>query len=174
LIFVAFPGYCSYRSVRHFEAELQSTQTALPQVGSPDNLLIVSFDNHFLGYRHAGYYLPNYQTLEYPEVNLQEGPRIFAMQGRDTRLLSSLPTAAFARFVLFPLPAGDAAYAEYMDKVEKLLPGKDLTSVDLGGHQFVTAPMADLPLLFPHTALAPRLEPAKAVYTLRSTPRNNP
>ena len=148
LIFLAFPAYCSYRSVRHFEAELQTTVTALPQVGTPENLLIVSFDNHSLGYRHAGYYLPGYLTLEYPESNLLEGPRIFAMQGRDTFLLSGLPDAPFARFVLFPLPAGNADYALYMDKIKKLLPGKDLSSMDLGGHQFVTAPMADLPLLF--------------------------
>jgi hypothetical protein len=174
LIFVAFPAYFSYRSVRHFEAELHTTVTALPQVGIPENLLIVSFDNHFLGYRHVGYYLPRYLTLEYPEVNLLEGPRIFAMQGRDTFLLSSLPTASFTRFVLFPLPIGDATYVQYMDKVKKLLPGKDLSSVDLGGHQFVTAPMADLPLLFPQAALAPRQKLTKTVYTPRSTARSNP
>jgi Protein of unknown function (DUF2723) len=174
LIFLAFPAYCSYRSVRQFEAELQATVSALPQVGSPENLLIVSFDNHFLGYRHVGYYLPGYLTLEYPEANLLQGPRIFAMQGRDTRLLSTLPTASFTRFVLFPLPAGDAAYAKYLDKIKKLLPAKDLSSMDLGGHQFVTAPMADLPLLFPHLALAPRPNLLQTVYTLRSTLPRNP
>jgi Protein of unknown function (DUF2723) len=174
MIFLAFPAYCSYRSVRHFEAELQATVTALPQVGSPDNLLIVSFDNHFLGYRHAGYYLPGYLTLEYPQVNLLEGPRIFAMQGRDTRLLSALPTAPFTRFVLFPLPSGDAAYTQYLDKIKKLLPAKDLSSMDLGGHQFVTAPMADLPILFPLMTLAPSPNLLQTVYTRRSTFARNP
>ena len=174
VIFLIFPAYCSYRSVRHFEAELQATVTALPQVGTPDNLLIVSFDNHFLGYRHAGYYLPGYLTLEYPQVNLLEGPRIFAMQGRDTRLLSTLPTAPFTRFVLFPLPAGDPAYTQYMDKIKELLPAKDLRSMDLGGHQFVTAPMADLPILFPHMALAPSPNLIQTVYTRRSTFASNP
>ena len=174
LIFLVFPAYCSYRSVRHFEAELQATVTALPQVGSPDNLLIVAFDNHFLGYRHAGYYVPRYLTLEYPQVNLLEGPRIFAMRGRDTSLLSTLPTAPFTRFVLFPLPSGDAAYTQYMDKIKKLLPGKDLSSIDVGGHQFVTAPMADLPILFPHMALAPSPNLIQTVYTRRSTLEGNP
>jgi hypothetical protein len=174
LIFLAFPAYCSYRSVRHFEAELQATVTALPHVGSPGDLLIVSFDNHFLGYRHAGYYLPAYLTLEYPEANLLQGPRIFAMRGRDTHLLSTLPAAPFTRFVLFPLPAGDAEYAQYTDKIKKLLPRKDLSSINLGGHEFVTAPIADLPILFPHMALDPRPGLAPKVYTRRSTPPGNP
>jgi hypothetical protein len=174
LIFLAFPVYCSYRSVRHFEAELQDAETALPQVGSPDNLLIVSFDNHFLGYRHAGYYLPAYRTIEYPEANVKEGPRIFAMQGRNTLLLHDLPAAPYTRFVLFPLPAGVAEYEKYMDKVTKLLPAKDLSSVDLGGRQFVTAPIADLPFLFPHASLATRPDLAPKVYTPRSTALSHP
>lgn len=155
-IFLAFPAYCSYRSVRHFEAELSSVETAMPQVGTPENLLIVSFDNHFLGYRHAGYYLPGYMTLEYPEANLIEGPRIFAMHSQDSLLLTQLPTGQFTRFVLFPLPANDPEYAQYMDKIEKMLPAKDIEKVSLGGHQFVTAPIADLPILFPQAAPALR------------------
>jgi hypothetical protein len=174
LIFLAFPAYCSYRSVRQFEAELQSVIAAVPQIGNPENLLIVSFDNHFLGYRHAGYYLPGYLTLEYPQSNLIQGPRIFAMQDRDTHLLSTLPAAPFARFVLFPLPAGDPAYAQYMAKVVGLLPAKDLSSMDLGGHRFIVAPIGDLPLLFPKMALAPGGKIAETVYTLRSTREPNP
>jgi hypothetical protein len=153
-IFLAFPAYCSYRSVRHFEAELEDTQKALPRFGDPNQLLIVAFDNHFLGFRHAGYYLPGYLTLEYPEASLAQGKRIFAMQERDTFLLSKLPTASYSRFVLFPLPVGEAGYTQYLEKVKKLLPIKDLSSVVSGGHEFVTAPIADLPLLFPDATLA--------------------
>jgi hypothetical protein len=61
-----------------------------------------------------------------------------------------------------------------MDKIKNLLPAKDLSSMDLGGRQFVTAPMADLPILFPHTALAPRPNSIQTVYTLRSTFPSNP
>ena len=170
LIFLAFPAYCSFRSVRQFEAELRADQQALPQLGDPENLLIVSFDNHALGFRHAGYYLPSYLTVEYPEARLTEGTRIFAMQGRDTFLLSSLPATACSRFVLFPLPAGNPDYEKYLEKVEKLIPARDLTTVDLAGRPFVTAPIADLPLLFPKSALTPpQALPAK-VYTPRATP----
>ena len=160
--------------MRHFEAELEQVETGVQQVGSPQNLLIVSFDNHFLGYRHAGYYLPGYLTLEYPEANLAQGSRIFAMQGRDSFLLTGLPTGSFSRFVLFPLPVGDDGYVRYVDNVKKLLPAKDLTSVVLDEHEFVTAPIADLPLLFPHAALAPRETAPGGVYTSRSIPLSQP
>jgi hypothetical protein len=155
-MFLAFPAYCSFRSVRHFEAELNGVETALPQVGLPSDLLIVSFDNHFLGYRHAGYYFPGYLTLEYPEAHLAEGVRIFSMEGRSTALLSSLPSGAWSRFVIFPLPAGNPEYAHYTDDVVKLLPAKDLQTVSLNGHPFITAPIRDLPLLFPPGPLAGR------------------
>ena len=174
IIFLVFPAYCSYRSVRHFETELKETQTALPQLGAPDGLLIVAFDNHFLGYRHAGFYLPGYLTLEYPEASLVQGKRIFAMQGRDSFLLSQLPGAPYSRFVLFPLPAGEAEYTQYLEKITKLLPTKDLTSAVLEGHKFVTAPIADLPLLFPDAVTAPPLDLAPKVYTPRATPSTNP
>ena len=168
-IFLTFPAYCSYRSVRRFESELQDTQSALPQLGDPASLLIVSFDNHELGFRHAGYYLPAYLTLEYPEARLTEGTRIFAMQGRDTFLLSGLPAAGCSRFVLFPLPSGNPEYDKYLENVAKLIPAKDLTRVALGGHRFLTAPIADLPLLFPKTALAPPQPVPARLYTPRAT-----
>jgi hypothetical protein len=182
LIFAAFPAYFSYRSVRHFETELTQTEAALPQVGSPKDVLIVSFDNHFLGYRHAGYYLPDYLTVEYPEANLVEGRRVFAMQGRNSFLLKQLPSAPYSRFVLFPLPAGQPEFEQYLAKVEKSLPGKDLTTVELEGHPFVTAPIEDLRFLFPHTAVfahppSPGTAPsglAPNVYTPRSIAPSHP
>ena len=148
LIFLASPFYCSYRQVRRFEAELESIKTALPQVASARDTLILSFDSHFNGFRHAGYYLPDYLTVEYPEAQLKEGPRIFSMHERDTQLVTQLPSGPYTRFVLFPLPAGDS-YKEYIQKVIARLPSESLQTVSLGGHEFVTGSISDLPLLFP-------------------------
>lgn len=72
LIFLFSPFYCSYRSVRGFEARMREVREALPLAGAPGDVLIVSFDSHFLGFRHAGYYFPGYLTLEYPEAHLLE------------------------------------------------------------------------------------------------------
>lgn len=174
LIFLDFPAYCAYRSVRHFEAELQQTQAAIPKLGTPQDLLIVAFDNHTLGFRHAGYYLPEYLTLEYPEATLVEGKRIFAMRGRDTFLLPQLPAPGCSRFVFFPLPDGDPEYVEYLEKVEERLPAADLRTVTLGGREFVTAPIADLKLLFPEAPVPSSANPAAAVYTPRANRAANP
>jgi len=155
-IFLAAPFYCSYRQVRRFETELQSVTTALPQLVSAHDTLIVSFDSHFNGFRHAGYYLPDYLTLEYPEAHLKEGPRIFSMHQRDTQLLTQLPAAPYTRFVLFPLPAGDP-YQEYFQKVVARLPSKSLNAVSSGGYVFVIGSISDLPLLFPDATPVPEL-----------------
>jgi hypothetical protein len=148
LIFIASPLYCSYRQVRRFEAELENVTTALPKVGSSRDTLILSFDSHFNGFRHAGYYLPGYRTVEYPEAHLKEGPRIFSMYERDTQLVTALPAAPYTQFVMFPLPEGDS-YKEYIQKVIDRLPRKSLHTVKVGDREFVTGKTSDLPLLFP-------------------------
>lgn len=148
-IFLASPFYCSYRSVRRFEADLESIRTALPQVASSRDALIIGFDSHFLGYRHAGYYLPDYLTLEYPAVELIKGPRIFSMHGRDTRLLTTIPASGHSTFILFPLPEGNASYRDYLNTVKRKLPDGSLRIVHAGGHDFVTGSISDLPRLFP-------------------------
>ena len=100
-------------------------RTALPQIASASDTLIISFDSHFDGFRHAGYYLPDYFTVEYPEAKLKEGPRIFTMHERDTKLLTELPPDSYTRFVVFPLPSG-ASYREYLQKVTARLPSQSL------------------------------------------------
>lgn len=151
-IFLWAPLYCSYTAVRRHEAELASVERAVPGLGSASDTLIVGFDSHFLGYREAGYTLPGYLTIEYPEVNLIEGTRIFAIEGRKTRLLTALPARSYSRFLLFPLPAGEPENQAYLRKVLALLPARDLRTVPVAGHDFVTAPIADLPRLFPSMA----------------------
>ena len=152
LIFVASPFYCSYLQVRRFERQLDGIKIAIPQVGSAHDTLILSFDSHFNGFRHAGYYLPDYLTVEYPEAHLKEGPRIFSMYERDTRLVTALPSAPYTRFVLFPLPDGDS-YKEYIQKVIERFPDKSLHTIRFDGREFVTGSISDLPLLFPEATV---------------------
>jgi hypothetical protein len=148
VLFIAAPFYCSYRSVRKFRAELTNIQTTLPQFGPPSNTLIVSFDSHFLGFRHAGYYLPQYHVLEYPEVNLGNGIRAFTMYQRDTQLVSNLP-GPYSRFVLYPLPAQGKQFKTYLHQILAKLPAADLDTTTRNGHVYISAPMADLHFLFP-------------------------
>ena len=72
--------------------------------GSAEDTLIVGFDSHFLGYRHAGYYLPGYFTMEYPEVKLREGTGSSPCTSVKPACSPALPAGGPSKFVLFPLP----------------------------------------------------------------------
>jgi hypothetical protein len=152
LAFVRAPLYCSYREVRQFENELENILRVLPQVASPQDTMIVGFDSHFLGYRHAGYYLPGYLTVQFPEVHLPSGTKVFAMQHRNTWLESRLPDASIHNFITFPLPLGDSEYSDYMVLVRERFPPGDLRTLNRGGHEFAIGPAADLRFLFPVSA----------------------
>src|SRR5258706_8310088 len=149
LVFLYSPVYCSYRSVRDVESELVSVRDELRRIAPPDDTLIVGFDSHFLGYRHAGYYFPEYLTIQFPELAYPDGKRVFGLKGRETQLLSSVPVDRFKRFILFPLPAG-AAYRVYEAEVRRRFPNKALTSVVAEGREYVSGPAADLPILIPN------------------------
>jgi hypothetical protein len=149
LVFLEAPMYCSYRSVRQFEANLRSIQQGVPGIASPEGTLIIGFDSHFLGYRHAGYYLPQYETVEYPKMPTAGGPRIMMMRNRDTHLLDTLDATGFTNFLLFPLPTDEKEYAAYTAKVKAKFPQVDLRTVHAGNHDFIMGPISDLRCLFP-------------------------
>lgn len=128
---------------------MENIRTTLPQIANAQNTLIIGFDSHFLGYRHAGYYLPGYFTVEYPEVKLMEGTRVFVMHDRMTRLLAGLPATSCSSFILFPLPLGDNEYVKYMQDVEARLSGVTLRTIHAGGHDYVMGPISALPKFFP-------------------------
>jgi 4-amino-4-deoxy-L-arabinose transferase-like glycosyltransferase len=161
LIFFEAPMYCSYRSVREFEAEMRSIRQTVARIASPEHTLIIGFDSHFLGYRHAGYYLPQYVTILFPKLPTAGGRRIAMMQNRDTHLLDCVDTTRFTDFLLFPLPSDEKAYVEYAAKVKARFPQKDLQSFRAGGHEFVRGPIADLRFLFPDE------KGTAAMYTVR-------
>jgi hypothetical protein len=148
-IFLFAPIYCSYREVRRFETELTDIVRVLPQIAFPGETMIVSFDSHFLGYRHAGYYLPDYLTVQFPAVHLASGMRIFVMQNRNTRLERGLPATSMRNFVIFPLPLNDTEYSDYLAVLRRRFPPADLRTTVGGGLEFVTGPVADLRFLFP-------------------------
>ena len=152
LIFLYAPVYCSWASVRHFEAALRSVLAAVPRIAAPADTLIVGFDSHFLGYRHAGYYLPGYVVAQYPEVRLVQGIRVFVMEHGDTRLADKLPVTGLKKFLLFPLPTDDAEYRDYIEKVRARFPKGALRTITAGGHEFSVGAITDLGFLFPVAA----------------------
>ena len=150
-IFIFAPFYCSYREVRRFESELSNILTVIPRIASPKDTMIVGLDSHFLGYRHAGYYLPGYLTVQFPEVKLS-GIKVFAMRNQDTGLMTTIDTGAIRNFVIFPLPQNDPEYSDYMAQLRKRIPPVDLRVVAQGGNDYAFGPVGDLHCLFPLTA----------------------
>ena len=151
--FVYAPVYCSYRSVREAESELTSIGASLRRIADSGDTLIVGFDSHFLGYRHAGYYLPQFLTVQFPELSYPGGKKVFTLQDRDTQLLTRLPVERFKKFILFPLPCG-RAYDLYLQDIRQRFPKGALTATFADGHQFFVGSAADLLFLFPRVSPA--------------------
>ncbi len=157
-VFLFAPFYCSYGEVRRFERKLVEIVAALPRMAGPNDTLIVGFDSHFLGYRHAAYYLPAYLTVQYPEVRLPQGLRVFAVEHRRTILLSTIPRRQFKNFVLFPLPGGSSGtgeYAEYLGRIRAHFQPGALRTTVITRHEFVVGSASDLSALFPNAAPGP-------------------
>jgi hypothetical protein len=150
-IFIFAPLYCSYREVRRFESELSNILTVIPRIAAPNDTMIVGLDSHFLGYRHAGYYLPGYLTVQFPEVKLA-GMKAFSMRDRDTGLVTTIDTTAIRNFVIFPLPQDDPEYSDYMAQLRKRIPSGDLRLIAQNGNDYAFGPIGDLHYLFPRTA----------------------
>jgi hypothetical protein len=149
VVFLYAPVYCSYGEVRRFEAELENIIRVVPQIGSPGDTMIVGFDSHFLGYRHAGYYLPAYLTVQFPEVQLASGTQVFAMQDRNSRLENGFTADSIHSFMFFPLQLGDSESSNYMALVRKRFPPGALRSIVRSGREFTIGRVADLRFLFP-------------------------
>ena len=152
VIFLFAPLYCSWTSVRHFETQLLSTLNSLSRIASPGDTLSVGFESHFLGYRHAGYYLPEWFTVQFPELHGLSETQVFAMESGETHLLNRLPVERFRRFVLLPLPPGGSEYTEYMDRLRARFPPGRLEAVHGDSREFLRGNVNDLNLLFPATA----------------------
>ncbi len=150
-IFVFAPLYCSYREILRFESELSNILTVIPRIASPKDTMIVGLDSHFLGYRHAGYYLPDFLTVQFPEVTLS-GTKVFAMRNRNTGLMTTIDTSAIRNFVIFPLPRNDPEYSDYMAQLRKRIPSADLRVLARSGNGYAFGPVDDLHCLFPRTA----------------------
>jgi hypothetical protein len=155
LLFLFAPVYSSWSSVHRFEGELENVVRTIPTIAQPADTIIVAFDSHFLGYRHAGYYLPGWFTVQYPEVRLASGIRVFAMEDGDTHLAETLPLDRFRNFLLFPLPVGDVEYADYMTRIKNRLPRDSFRTIRAGGREYTFGAVSELSLLFPAAAKPP-------------------
>ena len=114
-VFLWAPLYCSYNSVRAFERDLDQTVRDIRTHYSPEKTLIVAFDAHFFGFRHAGYYLPEFETIAYPAAGFRDGKGILSSAGGRPRPALAAPPSGFEEIVFFPLPPGEL-YEEHFHR----------------------------------------------------------
>ena len=155
-VFLIAPLYFSWREVSRGGQELMAAISAVRQTAQPRQTLLVGFDSHFMGYRHAGYYLPEYTTVLFPEVPLASSTGVYVMQDQDTQLVHHFRVVPFQDFLLFPLPSSDREYREYMQHVRERFPQGVLKTTTRNGIELLTGPASALHVLFPNTiVLAP-------------------
>jgi hypothetical protein len=175
-IYLFAPLYCGYAQVRKFEADLVRATSAVRASFNPAATMVIGFDSHFLGYRHAAYYLPEFLTVQYPAVRTVEGTRIFAVRGRRTELLGSLPLGAYREFVVFPLPDG-AEYEKYAALQLAHVPGPCLRRMDGARPALVSGDARALAYLFAEDRLWMRTPPeasCKPVFTPTAATERKP
>src|SRR6185312_14922493 len=139
-IFLRAPLYFSFREVNRSQQELTAVVASVRQIARPGETILVGFDSHFLGYRHAGYYLPEYLTLQYPEVPLASTTGVFAMLHQDTRVERRLYVGSFRNFLVFPLSSSDNEYLAYMQGIRARFPPGTIHAVAVNGREYLTGP----------------------------------
>ena len=153
VIFVRAPLYCSYWAVRQSQQQLAAVVASVQQISQPQQTLLIGFDSHFQGYRHAGFYLPEYLTIQFPEVPLGSTTGAFAMQNRQTTLASHIAVGSFRDFILFPLPPSEKEYADYMNRIRARFPAGELHITTQNGIEFLRGPISSLLVLFPNAII---------------------
>ncbi len=146
IVFVDSPLYFSFRSMRNFESRLHEVVTAVRAGFSPDETLVIGFDEHFLGFRHVGYYLPEYLVTEAPRSVFADGPGIFASRGRQTLELHHAPEGKPTTVII--VAGTDENRNQARNLFCRFVPDGTLTWISLPGADLATAKTEALKPLF--------------------------
>jgi hypothetical protein len=148
-VFLWAPLYCSYKSVRAFERDLDRTVHDIRTHFRPERTLIVAFDAHFFGFRHAGYYLPEFVAIAYPAAGFHDGYGILSSGDRRTLRLAE-PPSGFENIVFFPLPKGERYEEHFRENVLLTIGETRVTDFRAGGTDLRLANADSLAVLYRH------------------------
>jgi hypothetical protein len=137
--------------VRSFEQELEQTVAHIRARAHPGTTLLVGFDSHFLGYRHGGYYLPEYRVLQYPEIAYRDGVKVFAVSNGRTVLKSRVSRAGVDEVALVPLP-DEPQYRAFLQPVLARIRGMQRSGSSCVGSDVCVFSAQVLHELFPRAA----------------------
>ena len=92
LVFLLFPTHVSVSEIRNHEKNLQGVTSYVRDNFSPDDVVVFTDDLHYLGFRHAMYYLPDYKVFQtrlmgsYPEMGIFWGVNQHTYFSRNVRI----------------------------------------------------------------------------------------
>ncbi len=84
LVFLKFPTYVSVSTMRTLEKNLQVVTSYVRDNFSPEDVVILSSNLHYLGFRHTMYYLPDYKVFQTCSIGLYPHKGIFWGADRHT------------------------------------------------------------------------------------------
>jgi hypothetical protein len=136
LIFLFVPLYFGYFNVRETTNRGWQFQAALRRIARPESTVILAFDDLIDGFRIAGYFLPEYLTLEVSDSMLSARGGIVAMRNRRTELLPSVDPDRYKKFVFYP-PYPELGRKPNFEIARTWFPEGALQSVKHGDFEFV-------------------------------------
>jgi len=142
-IFIASPAYVSYASIVSHDRFVHSLRPMIERHAESGIDAVVALDEHFYGFRHVGYALPERLTMVFPEVRSKSQWRIFSMRNGETRWLECFPHGGFS-LIVAPL-----ANKPKIDHFRSILPSDDVTWSQEAGMALIRVPSYLLPRLYP-------------------------
>ena len=121
-IFLYAPVYCTRQAVVAFERQMRSSIDYVRRTYDPTTTLLVGLDAHFHGFRHASYYLPEYETIAFPAARKAGTMQLLTTKQRDSRLVEPPFRLPYELVVFFPMPHDDE-YEERMNFIVESTPG---------------------------------------------------
>ena len=159
-LFLFGPMYFSWSQIKLVENYLSYMTQDVKKTFSNRDTVLIGFDTVLYGFRQVGYYLPDFKTLEYPEVTTHDGIKVFSMHHQQTTLLNnSFDHAIKHVLIVCPLICeSDATNSKKINyevhiqsDLAKKLPKYSLKLLKKEGGEYLLMEPKYLPVLFPNT-----------------------
>jgi hypothetical protein len=129
LVFLLFPTRVSVSEMRNLEKKVHTVTSYVRDNYSPDDVVILSGNLHYLGFRHTMYYLPDYKVFQTCPIGLPPDRGVFWGTHRQTY---------FSRYITIPKGVKECLIIthpvllqEQITKIENTLPPGGMKLISL-------------------------------------------
>ncbi|HHT9126464.1 MAG TPA: ArnT family glycosyltransferase [Candidatus Brocadiia bacterium] len=129
LLFLKFPTYVSVPTIRTLEKNVQVVTSYIRANFSPEETVVLSGNLHYLGFRHAMYYLPDYKVFQTCPIGLYPDRGIFWGANHQTYFSPSINIPKGAKYCL--IITHPVLLKEQITKIENTLFPKEIKLISL-------------------------------------------